>query len=312
VLAAIASAPRPGAAQTVRANECCVALLRPTGARALSLGDAITARPAPDGLFANPALLALVTDDQFLVHNLNTSIEKSNTFSLLIHAGRAGGFGLTYRQNDYGKADAFDEFGNPTGTLSVLEHVLTATYATTFALGLSAGLSYELFQFRQDCAGFCQGAAFAATTHILDFGIHFRPAIVPGLDLGLSVVNLGLALQVVNADQASPTPTRLRIGAAYEVLQHTRVDSIARLRLMADLVQPTGFRAPTLNVGAELAFEDALFVRAGHGGGAGVAGGVGIGVGLRFDRFDLGVARSFVSSGLDDTDPFQITFGVRF
>lgn len=299
-------------AQTVSANECCVALLRPTGARALALGDAITARPAPDGLFANPALLALITDDQFVVHNLNTSIEKSNAFSLLIDAGRAGSFGLTYRQNDYGEAEAFDEFGNPTGTLAVLEHVLTASYATTFAFGISAGLSYELFQFRQNCSGFCQDAAFAATTHILDLGIHFEPPMLPGLDLGVSVVNLGLPLQVVNADQASPTPSRLRLGAAYEVLQHTRLDSIARLRVMADLVQPTEFRAPVVNVGAELSLEETLFVRAGHGGAKGVAGGVGIGVGLRFDRFDVGVAKSFVNSGLDDADPFQITFAIRF
>lgn len=307
---------RPGRAagqDTELANECCLTLLRPTGARAVGLGGALGARPSADGVFVNPGLLGPLEADQFLIYNASTSLEDSNTFSLIFATG-VGTFGLSYRHNDFGESDVtIDPDAPPTGTIAVLEHVLIATYATHLAGGLSAGLSYTLFQFRQDCRGACQDFAFTATTHLLDVGAHLEPPAVQGLRLGASLTSLGFPLQVVNEEQASPPPTRLRVAAAYEVLQHTRIDSIAEVWLSLDVVERVRSPgSPIVNMGAELALDQTLFVWAGYGGGTGTAGGAGIGVGLRYDRFDIGVAKSFVSSEFDESDPFQITFGVRF
>lgn len=296
----------------VPATECCLALLFPIGARALALGNALTARGTSTGLFVNPASLASA-DDQFLVHNASTSLEDSNTFSLIVAAGLVGTFGLSYRLIDHGEQDARDPSGNPTGTLGILEHVLTATYATRVAAGLDAGVSYKLYQFRQDCRGFCGVEGFAATTHGLDLGVHFAPGAVRGLELGAAVVHLGFPLQVINAEQASPVPTRLRAGAAYEVLHHFSSDSTNTLHLMADFV--TSVRAsggPLLNVGAEATLDGTIFLRAGYAGGTGITSGGAVGVGLHYDRFELGIAKGFVSSPIDDTEPVQITFGVGF
>ncbi len=305
----------PAAAQqTELANECCLTMLRPTGARSLSLGGAITARPSPDGLFANPGLLGPIADDVFLVHNASTTIEDSNTFTLLI-ASSVGTFALSYRLNDFGETETRSDVpGSPAqGSIALFEHTLVATYATTVAGGLSAGLSYNLFQFRLDCRGFCGTESFAATTHMLDVGAHWRPPAIPGLNLGASIVHVGFPLQVINEQQASPSPARLRIGGAYEILQHTRADSVARLWLSVDVVNRARTPgAPIVNVGADLSLDETLFLRAGYGGAAGTLGGAGIGVGLRYDRFDLAVAKSFVSSALEEGDPFQVTFGIRF
>lgn len=305
--------PGHAEAQTELSDECCVTLLRATGARALSLGDAIAARPSPDGLFVNPALLGPLTHDQLLVHSANTSLEQSNTFTLILATG-VGVFALSYRLNDFGETETTGEVpGSPTGSIALFEHTLVATYGTTIAAGLSAGVSYKLFQFRLDCRGFCGTEGFAATTHMLDLGAHFRPAALPSLQLGASLLHVGFPLQVVNEAQASPPPSRLRIGAAYEVLRHTHLDSIADLHVSLDVVErPTNPGSPDVNVGAELSLEETLFVRIGYGGGAGAAGGAGVGVGLRYDRFDLAVAKSFVSSALDDSDPFQVSFAIRF
>ena len=302
------------AQNTDLSDECCFSLLRPTGARAMSLGDAIAARPSPDGLFANPGLLGPISQDEFLIHNANTSVDDSNTFTLLL-ATSVGTFALTYRLNDFGETDVTGENpGQPSiGSIAVLEHTLIATYATRIAAGVSAGVSYKLFQFRLDCRGFCGTEPFAATTHMIDAGAHFRPAGIPGLELGASLIHIGFPLQLINEAQGDPAPARVRVGAAYEVLQHFRPDSTARLWISMDVEERLGApAAPLASIGLELSLEETLFLRTGYGGGTGTEGGAGIGVGLRYDRFDLAVAKSFISSALDETDPFQITFGIRF
>jgi hypothetical protein len=312
--AGLGTLPAPTHAPTALAKACCVSLLDPTGARALSLGDAVTARPAADALFANPSLLGPLVDDQFLVHNASTSIADLNTFTLLL-ATSVGSFALSYRLNDFGEIATTGETpgGPETGSSAFTEHSLIATYGTRIGAGFSAGVSYKLFQLRLDCRGFCGTEPFAATTHMLDLGAHWAAPPIPGLELGASLVNVGFPLQVINEAQASPPPARLRVGAAYEVLQHSQLDSIARLRVSVDAVQNVASPGlPTLNAGAELSLDETLFVRAGYGGGAGAAGGAGLGVGLRYDRFDLAVAKSFSSSPLETGDPFQVSFGIRF
>jgi hypothetical protein len=270
----------------------------------------MVARVSPDGLFVNPALLGPISVGEFLVHSYNTDVDDSNTFTLLI-ATRMGAFALSYGLNELGSFENTDPSGQVIGSTDVLEHVLFATYATQIAAGLSAGVSYKLFQFRLECNGFCGTEPFSATTHMIDVGAHLRPAAVPGLELGASLAHLGFPLQVINEAQAEAPPARLRIGAAYEVLHHMRQDSTVRLWLSMDVVNRIrSLEAPLVNVGFELSLEETLFVRAGHGGGS--LGGPGVGVGLRYNRFDLSVAKSFESTTLEESDPFQITFGVRF
>ncbi|MGH7507647.1 MAG: hypothetical protein ACRELX_18490 [Longimicrobiales bacterium] len=297
----------------VSSDECCVELLEPLGARALALGHAIVARPGAGSLFTNPAAVADADADQLLVHTSKTVLGRSNTFSVLIHSEAIGTIGMTYRLIDLGELPATDDFGNVIGEISLLNHVLTATYATRLATGLRAGLSYKLFQFRQDCRGFCGVDAHAATSHLMDAGVQYRVPLVRDLEVGAALLHIGFPLQVVNAEQASPTPSRIRLGVAHEVLQYVRPDSSIALWLSGDV--ETAVRRPgaaTLSIGAELAIEETIFLWLGYGGATGLQGGAGIGVGLQYDRFRVGVAKSFVSSIVPDSDPFQVTFGIRF
>jgi hypothetical protein len=300
----------------VGATECCLPLLFATGARALSLGGAITARTSPGSIFANPALIAEIGDDEFLIHNANTSLERANTFTLLISSEAIGSLALSYRLIDRGEQTARDNNGNIIGSIAVYDQVLTATYATRVGAGLNAGINYKLYQFKQTCAGTgidCTTVGFSATTHAIDFGIQYRPPALRTLELGASIVHLGFPLQVVNADQASPMPVRVRGGAAYEVAHHFQPDSTTKLWLTADLVaSPRSVGESLVNVGAELSLDETVFLWAGWAGGSGLTGGAAIGVGLNYDRFDVGIARSFRSTPLEESEPLQITFGVRF
>jgi hypothetical protein len=280
----------------------------------MALGNAINSRPDGGAMFANPALVAQLPDDEFFIHNTTTSLEKSNTFTLLIRSEVAGTFAVSFRLLDHGDQEALDPSGNPTGTLSHYEQVLAATYATPVGAGLHAGISYKLYQDRYACQGFC-GIGFeqSATTHGIDVGVQYRPTRLPALSVGASLVHFGFPLQVENKAQADPTPARIRLGGAYEVMHHVRTDSIAEVWISADLVQSVHEGgAPVLNVGAEALIEDLVFLWGGYGGGEGLFSGLALGVGLKYNRFDVAVAKSFVSTPVDDQEPFSLTFGVRF
>jgi hypothetical protein len=300
-------------AQQAAATTCCLELLAPVGARAVALGDAIAARTGAGSLFANPATVAAVRDDQFVVHTAATPVSRSNTFSLLVHSEIVGTIGLSYHMSNLGEIEATDNQGNVTGELRLLDHALTATYATGIAPGLNAGLSYQLFQSRQDCNGLCSTESLAATTHLVDAGLTYRPAFADSIEVGVSLLHFGFPLQARNAEQAAPTPTRLRAGAAVEVLRFVRLSTPVMLWLSGDVNIPLQTVDETsLHVGAEATFENRFFVWLGYAGASGRIGGAGIGVGLEIDRFTVGVAKPLSSTPVDGTETFQASFAVRF
>ena len=316
VAAAALSRPAPIGAQDgngrVSSYECCSTLLYPVGARVVALGTALTARSMPDALYVNPAGIAGLDVDEFRVHSERSDINKTTTFAVTFGVGRAGTAAISYRLLDYGDIEATDDNGNPTGTLSFTDNLVSATFATSILPHLNAGVTYKLFQWRQDCSGFCQEQPASGTTNAIDLGVRLEVPWVPTLQLGFAATQLGLPLQVRNAAQSDPAPTRLRIGAAYEVLQHFHPDSTMQLVASADLVR--GIREgieSTAAVGLELILDRSLFVRAGYATGTGKGTGGSVGVGMIWDRFDVSVAKSFAAAD-DGAEPFQVTFAIRF
>lgn len=304
----------PAAAQDgrVAAEECCLPLLFPIGARAVALGDALSARGGMDAIWVNPAGLSQLERDELRVHNAPTDIETSNTFSVAFRIRSAGAVALSYRLVDYGDIDNTGSSGEPLGTLSLYNQVILATFATGLGRGLSAGVSYKLYQFRQTCELQCGVEPFTATSHGLDLGVQYHPPAWPALQLGASIVHTGTALQVINADQASPMPTRLRAGAAYEVMHHFTPDSTTAVWVLGDVTAGIRDGVPLVaGGGVELVLDRTIFVRAGYRSGDGRNAGAAVGVGLRYERFDVGIARTFLGSAVDD-DPFQITFSLGF
>lgn len=296
----------------VSASECCRSLQYTIGGRAQSLGEAITARIAASSVFANPALLAGVLDDQIIIHNAETEIEKSNTFSLVIHSDVAGVFGFSFRFLDFGTQQKTTIDGIPVGSFRDLTWVATASYATDVFGGLDAGVNYKMYQERRDCSGFCDDVTdAAATTHGIDLGLRYAPPRLPSLVVGASLVDLGFALQAVNAEQASPMPLRLRLGAAWEVGHHFISDSTVAVWTSADIVTRPRDGKTYVNAGLDVSFDELVFVRAGYSGSGQFNGGVAAGVGVHWDRFVVDIAKSFRTTLLDD-EPIQISFAIKF
>lgn len=302
------------AAPDAEGPECCLLLLVPVGARASSLGGSSTARSGVEAVFRNPAGLAGLERNTFVVHHSDISVNTQVDAFTLVLTPRGFGLGLSYQLFDNGEIPTTDGFGQPTGELVLRDHLLVVSFAAPVTTGLSAGVSYRFFQQRIDCNGQCGGEESVGTTSAIDAGLRYQPEWHAALELGLSLVNVGQGLQVVEAAQADPLPGRIHAGAAYDILAATGADDRVALRITTDvrdvLRQPG---SPTVAVGMELDVQQAVFLRAGYAPGEGLGTGAAVGVELRYDRFDVAVARSFVNSQLGtDTEPFQVSFGLNF
>lgn len=264
LVAVLVSVPAPVAAQasgplgdeipeSAPAVECCLVLLLPVGARAVSLGGTLAARPSLDAVFANPAGLVGVDDDHFVVHHATSVAGQANAFSLLLATDGLGTFGVSYQLFDFGEIEMTDEQGTRTGTLSLRDHLFVASYGTHLIGGIVGGVNYKVYHSRIGCRGACGGQQVAATTHALDLGMQYHPSWFPSLRVGAAVTNAGFALQVVNAEQADPLPTRATMGIAFDVLRHVRADSTVALWLAVELEDRWASPGnPVASVGAEL------------------------------------------------------------
>lgn len=328
VLSAFTAAPASVAAQHLVAEpnaptsaarqvdqECCLVLLIPVGARSTALGGTLTSRSSADVLFLNPAGLAAIEDDMFFVHHSEDFSGQADAFTLLVTPGRLGTIGGTYQIFNHGEIETTDRNGQRTGLLTLRDHLFVASFAAALGRELALGLNYKLFLSQIDCSGACGGQEVSARTHGMDAGVRFQPGWLTPLQLGAAITNLGFDLQVVNAQQSDPLPTRVRIGAAYDVMRHIRPETDdLELWLALDLSDEwQDLGTPVAAAGAELAVQEIFFLRAGYVPGTGLGTGAALGIGLYYDPFTVAVARSFVESALEtETEPFQISFGVTF
>ncbi len=316
-LLAVGAAPLLGQTDPTDSSgtgECCLVLLIPVGARSVALGGALTARGTPDAVFRNPAGLAAVTEDAFLVHHSEQEFASTaDAFTLLLTPGGIGTLGISYELFDHGDIETRDANNQATGLLVLRSHLLVVSFATRLGGGLSAGLNYKLFHDRIDCSGACLGLEVAGTTHGADAGIRYQPSWLEALELGASLVNAGFGLQVVNAEEADPLPTRVHLGAAYQVLHGLPTSDALALWLSAELTDEWREPGdPTPSFGAELGVGEVVYLRAGYVPGEGLGKGGAVGLGVRYQSLTLGLGKPFTSTLDPEAEPFQVTFGVAF
>lgn len=295
-------------------SECCLMLVFPVGARQAAMSEAVTSIAAPDAVFYNPAGLAELDGGHFVVHHITSSLLQADAFTLLFSPGNLATFGLSYELIDLGDSDVTGGTDIPIGKVTFREHVLIASFATTFAAGLSGGLNYKYFNRRTGCSGQCGTPSQSSVTHGLDFGVQYRPVWLGTAQFGASLLNVGFPLQVVNSEQADPMPTRLRVGMSYDVMRHIDPAGPYRLWLVVDAQeedwkQPT---SPTPSIAFELSAADIVFLRGGYGAGEGVSSGPSVGVGVIYSNFNVAVAKRVSSGGGFADDPFQLSIDVGF
>lgn len=317
VLAAVLS-PAALSAQSGDATEVQFLLL-PVGAQAISMGRAVTALPGAESVFWNPAGLAELPRTQLTLYRGENAAGEYTAASGLFSRPGIGTIGVTYNLLDLGEQDQTDIDHNVTGTISFRDHLGIVSVATRFFDRVNLGFNFKVLQFRESCRGQCLDAGVTATSYAVDGGVQITPLVGLPLRLGAMIAHTGPKLQIKNEEQADPLPTRLRVSAAYELVGPQIPNAELRLTFtgeVEDRWHDPG--SPALYLGSEFSgtVEEAmLLLRAGYviGNGEQVDGAA-VGVGIRYSRFELGVAKSLASNiaGLGETEPVHVTFGLTF
>jgi hypothetical protein len=243
------------------------------------------------------------------VQYASTFASRNTALSLFVASQQLGTAGVTAYLVDYGTQDRVPPGGGvPTGRVAPKNIQLSASYATEIGSTVSLGVSYKLIQFRQDCQGDCGPIRdVTGTTHAVDVGMQVTIGTHDAFRLGVALQHAGFALQLENRDQADPLPTKLALGAAYQLpLQAMGAGKAIDARVLVDVQDQWGESgSPDARMGVEVGYDGTAFVRAGYAFLASDAGGASVGLGFRVERFAIDLARVFYQAGAFD-DPTYV------
>jgi hypothetical protein len=285
-----------------QANNGALDLLIPIGARATAMGTAFVAEEGSEAIWWNPAGIARLARPEFAIDHLENFILKGDGISVILPVKRIGALGLAARLFNYGEVELTDSTGAPLGSSLNRSIVLAGSFATTFGPRVNAGVTYRLYQLRNDCSGFCVDQPEAASgTSAVDIGLQVRPLPRQPLRIGVQLRNLGPRLQVQDQPQADALPAQLHVGLSYDPV-FKRLAPELRTSATAEMVSGVGLSDPELRVGAQLGYvagPSMLHVRAGYvlqsSAGGASSNGPSLGLGLATGRVRLDLARIFES-----------------
>src|SRR5712691_13040319 len=308
------------AAQELPLNAGALFLVFPVGAQAVGMGQTATAAAGRgEAAFWNPAGLATLSDDEFALHSATLVAGRSHVLGAYFPSRGIGVIGGAVYLVDYGDLDRTDANGNTIARIAPRNFEFLASYATTLAGSVAFGISYKLVQFRVDCSGDCRDCpAGTGATHALDLGGQF--SVGPGgpLRIGVALRNIGFRLQVQNQAQADPLPTRLAVGAVYEVRLRPAtgrtLDQAFDVKLAADVDSPWGQVGQSeTRVGVDVGYQRLVRVRAGYAFVQDGLSGPSVGLGIESGSLGVDLARAFLTgSDLQVENPTFFSFRVSF
>ena len=308
------------AAQELPLNAGALFLVFPVGAQAVGMGQTATAMAGRgEAAFWNPAGLATLSDDEFALHSASLVAGRSNVLGAYFPSRGIGVIGGAVYLVDYGDLDRTDINGNTIARIAPRNFEFLASYATNLTGSFVFGINYKLVQFRVDCSGDCRDfPAGTGVTHGLDLGGQF--SVGPGgpLRIGVALRNIGFRLQVNNQAQADPLPTRLAVGAIYEVrlrpVTGRALDQAFDLKVAADVDSPWGQAGQSeTRLGLDIGYQRLVRVRAGYAFVQDGLSGPSIGLGVESGSLGIDLARAFLTgSDLQVESPTFFSFRVSF
>jgi hypothetical protein len=307
-------------AQDVPLNAGALFLVFPVGAQAVGMGQTATAAAGRgEAAFWNPAGLATLTDDEFALHSASLVAGRSNVLGAYFPSRGIGVIGGAVYLVDYGDLERTDQNGNTIARIAPRNFEFLASYATNLTGSFVFGISYKLVQFRVDCSGDCRDfPAGTGATHALDLGGQFTVGPGGPLRVGVALRNIGFRLQVQNQAQADPLPTRLAVGAQYEVRLRPAtgrgLDQAIDVKFAADVDSPWGQVGQSeTRLGVDVGYQRMVRVRAGYAFVQDGLSGPSIGLGIESGSLGVDLARAFLTgSDLQADSPTFFSFRVTF
>lgn len=288
-------------ARVAHAQSGGVFLLLPTGARAVGLGEAVSADTSLglEGTWWNPAALSRLASKEGSFNFSNSLLSNSMLLSMAFPSRVIGTISLSGFLIDYGKQEATDRnTGAVTGEITNQNWLVAATYATPVGKRLGLGVTYKWIALRfNNCSGLCTDLKpSSGSTSAVDVGAQYVVPISFPLTVGASVRNLGPDLQTKDKPQADPLPRVTQVGAHSRLPIASLTQAGASLDVSADvIVVPSLDGASTLNyaTGATIGYQEQYFLRAGYKKQDGEQGGPSLGFTFQRGAFGLDFSRRF-------------------
>ncbi len=137
-----------------------------------------------------------------------------------------GTLGLSITYLNIGEIIKTDEFGNERGRYQAFDGALAVGYGTKITKDLGIGVVTR-FIYSKLAVDEVAGETGTGTTYDLSFDISalWKPTktrlkfIDKRLGVGLNISNIGPKVVYIDADQADPLPTNLRLGFGYDIYQ---------------------------------------------------------------------------------------------
>jgi len=203
-----------------------LSLMISPGARAAGMGEAFVGL-ADDATatFWNPAGLAYQYGKEIHLMHVNWLPEFGNDLfydfaAYIHHIESLGTFGLNVTYLNLGEQTHTDETGTELGKFSSNEYSIALTYGTKLAENWSVGLGMRYI--RSNLAGGVQVGAEqgegVANAFSFDLATLYRLPFAPRLSFGMNLSNMGPKITYIDAAQADPLPTNLKVGFAYKLV----------------------------------------------------------------------------------------------
>jgi hypothetical protein len=204
-----------------------LSLMISPGARAAGMGEAFVGL-ADDATatFWNPAGLAFQYGKELHLMHVNWLPEFGNDLfydfaTYIQHIEGLGTFGINVTYLNLGEQVHTDETGAELGKFSSNEYSVALTYGTKIAENWSVGLGMRYI--RSNLAGGVQVGAEqgegVANAFSFDIATLYKFPFAPKLSFGLNLSNMGPKITYIDAAQADPLPTNLKIGFAYRLVE---------------------------------------------------------------------------------------------
>jgi hypothetical protein len=270
-------------------------LLLPVGAQTVGMAQAAVAeRLGSEAVWSNPAGIARLEKREAAIHHSETVAARGDVITLLAPRKHLGAFALSVNLLDFGNQQITDAGGTPIGLVLPRNILFAGTFGAEVGKNLSLGMTYKRLQYRVDCSGQCANVTtFTATSSAVDFGFQYDVAASTPVRIGGAVRNVGTKLQVNDSEQADPLPTRIELGASWQLVFIAKYVSDIDVRVAGDVVADRNVDHPSARLGADVAYQKTVHLRGGYiandTDGANAAVGFGLGTGrLLFD-----IARTF-------------------
>jgi len=321
-------------------------LLISPGARAAGMGEAFVAlADDASAVFWNPAGLAFQQGREVTLMHSNwlPQLVSDMSYEFMAykqHVPSIGGtIGASVTFLNMGQqthtGEQLDDSGNPIvlGTFQSWDMAVTLSYATavTSHLGFGVNARYIYSHLSPVGAGAEQGQG-TSSSFAVDLGVLYKVPFIPGFSFGANLSNLGPKMTYVDAAQADPLPTNLKVGMAYRILdsEYNRLtlcldtnkllvvrdddgtDPFYQAVFTAWSDQPFSQQMRQLisSIGAEYVYNNMIFLRAGYYYDEdGKVKYPSFGAGLQYAnfRFDFGYVAAEQGHPLSDTMRFSLS-----